>query len=234
MNDPDREQSPGTSRTALRHHVVKQLLVKIIRGEIGPGTRLIANALAFQLGVSATPVREALVELEQSGVVELVHHKGAVVKPFGRSELRDFYHVRGLLHCAAVRLACGRVAEVRLDTLRGEVQRLRGEPGPGDSSHDGRLAKDIFLIDERIRQVLVEHCRNKWLVAELGRFNAIEGALREIAESSRIHEREALSPAVELADALCNNRPEAGASAMQKHVDVLAAAVEASIFDSRP
>jgi DNA-binding GntR family transcriptional regulator len=229
MNNPDREQSLGTSRTALRHHVVKRLLVKIISGEIGPGTRLIANALAFQLGVSATPVREALVELEQSGVVDLVHHKGAVVKPFGRSELQDLYHVRGLLHCDAVRLACGRVAEPQLDAFRGEVMRLRGEP-----SEDGRLVKDVLLIDQRIRQLLVEHCRNKWLVAELGRFNAIEGALREIVEGSRIHGHEVFSPAAEFADALRDNEPEAGARAMQKHVGVIAAAVEASIFDARP
>jgi DNA-binding GntR family transcriptional regulator len=229
MNDRDREQAPSVSRTALRHHVVKRLLVKIICGEIGPGTRLIANSLAYQLGVSATPVREALVELEQSGVVELVHHKGAVVKPFGRSELRDFYHVRGLLHCDAVRLACGRVAEPSIEGLRGEIQRLRGEPG-----HDGRLVKDVFQIDRRIKQLLVEHCQNKWLVAELGRFNAIEAAVQEIAESTRIHDREAFSPAVELTDALHSGQPEAGAAAMQKHVSVLAAAVEASIFDARP
>jgi DNA-binding GntR family transcriptional regulator len=229
MDDASREEPLGTSRTALRHHVVKRLLVKIICGEIGPGTRLIANNLAFQLGVSATPVREALVELEQSGVVELVHHKGAVVKPFGRAELRDFYHVRSVLQCAAVRLACGRAAQPQIDALRNEVERLHGDP-----CRNGRSAHDIFFLDQHIRQLVVEHCGNKWLSVELGRFNAIDWALQEIAESHHLTSREAFSPAAELAEALLKNEPEAGAAAMQKHVGVLSAAVEASIFDSRP
>jgi DNA-binding GntR family transcriptional regulator len=169
-----------------------------------------------------------MVELEQSGIVELVHHRGAVVKPFGRGELRDFYHVRGLLHCDAVRLICGHVSEASLETLRGEIKRLRGEPG-----HDGRVAKDIFLVDQCLRQLLVEHCANKWLVAELGRFNAVEGALRQIAESSRIHSHELFSPAMELVEALRHNRPEACAEAMEKHTGILASAVEASVFGSR-
>jgi len=220
---------PELPRNALRHLVAQRLMVKIIRGEIGPGTRLIATTLAFQLGVSATPVREALVELEQSGIIELTHHRGAQVGAFGRNELRDFYHVRCLLQCDAVRLVCGVIAEPRLDALQGEMRRLHGEP-----SADGRLFSDILVLDQRIRQVLIEHCRNKWLAYELGRYQSIEDALREIVGNGRIKHREALLPAVDLAAALRNNDPDAGARAMQRQVHVIAGTVETIVFDARP
>jgi DNA-binding GntR family transcriptional regulator len=215
--------------TALRRLVVQRLLAKIIRGELGPGTRLIASSLAYQLGVSATPVREALVELEQSGVVELAHHRGAAVNAFGRGELRDFYHVRCLLQCDAVRLACGRVAPPQLDALCGELHELNGE-----AARQGRLIKDVFAIDLRIRRILVDHCGNKWLVAELGRYDSIEWALRGIVDSSPIQQQGVLLPAAELAAALRSNDAEACACAMQQHVGVLAGLVEAIVFHARP
>ena len=102
-----------TGRAALRHHDAERLLVQIIRGELGPGTRLVANALAVSdLGVSATPFREALVGLKkQWGVIELYHHRGASVKAFGHNELSGFYHLRSLrlLRCraAGMRVASG-------------------------------------------------------------------------------------------------------------------------------
>ena len=110
----------------MRHHVVQRLLKAIFSGELAAGTRLIASKLAARLGVSATPIREALVELEQSGIVELLHHRGAVVKPFGRDELREFYAVRRLLECEAVRLACGHVDYEVLSLLQGDLERLIG------------------------------------------------------------------------------------------------------------
>jgi DNA-binding GntR family transcriptional regulator len=215
-------------RGALRHRVVRRLLAKIIRGEFAPGTRLISNALAHQLGVSATPVREALVELEQCGLVALAHHRGAVVNPFGRGELRDFYHVRSLLQCDAVRLTCGHIATPRLDALHDEAQRLRDAP-----REEGRCLKDVFFVDQHIRQILVDHCPNKRLSAELGRHDSIDCALRELAQEGKIVCREALLPAVDLAAALRQKEAKEGSRAMRRHVRVIAGAVETVVFNSR-
>ena len=49
------------------------------------------------MGISATPIREALVELESIGVVQFVHNRGTIVKPFGPQQLREIYHLRRVL-----------------------------------------------------------------------------------------------------------------------------------------
>ena len=220
--------SEAPTRTALRRYVVQRLLIKIIRGELGPGSRLIANGLAVQLGMSATPVREAMVELEQTGIIGLTHHRGAVVNPFGRNELRDFYHVRRLLLCEAVRLACGQIDPSLIDELHGELQRVDG------ASHDGHLAKDLFGIDQSIRQLLVDRCSNKWLVADLGRYESVDSALREIVGGRRVAQRDVFLPAGELVAALQDNHADRSHAAMNRHVGVVACTVEEMVFDGKP
>ncbi len=217
-----------TGRAALRHHVAERLLVQIIRGELGPGTRLVANALAVQLGVSATPVREALVELEQSGVIELYHHRGASVKAFGHNELSGFYHLRSLVYCDAVRLACGRIGLPQLDGLRNEIQRLHAE-----SDGKGCGLRDVFRIDQRIRRILVDHCPNKWLSTELSRHGSIESALAELVGGCVVSHSDTFQPLVELEDGLRKTDPDTSACAMQRHIHAIAGTVAERIFDSR-
>ena len=103
------EQARPLSRGALRHDVVKHLLMAIFQGEMPAGTRLVAKRLAESLGISATPIREALVELAAMGVVQLSHNRGAQVNPFGRQQLHDYFHVRRILEMEAARSACGRI-----------------------------------------------------------------------------------------------------------------------------
>ena len=65
-------------------------------------------------------------ELEQLGIVDLLHHRGAVVRPFGPKEVQDFYAVRGLLECEAVRLACPHIDPKPLHECECELDRFRG------------------------------------------------------------------------------------------------------------
>ena len=217
------------SRRALRHHVVQCLLKAIIQGELGAGTRLITNKLAIQLGVSATPLREALVELEQSGIVELLHHRGALVKPFGRAELRDFYAVRRLLECEAVRLACGHVDDELLSLLRCDLERLLVESG---ESHEKWVA-DWTALDQRIHSMPVEHCSNKRLIAEIERYATLGQTMRDIGHYDRARHQESAAPLLELLDAMQEHRTEAGADAMGRHITIVAAMIETVIFDGK-
>jgi len=65
------------------------------------------------------------VELEAVGLIELCHNRGAVVKPFGPEQLRDFFHVRRILETEAARSACGRIQADSLAGLRREMEGLR-------------------------------------------------------------------------------------------------------------
>ncbi|MGO9111193.1 MAG: GntR family transcriptional regulator [Thermoguttaceae bacterium] len=215
------------ARGALRHHVVQRLLRAIIQGQLAAGTRLIANKLAVQLGVSATPIREALVELEQSGVVELLHHRGALVKPFGPAELRDFFAVRRLLECEAVRLACGHVDHELLCLLRCDLQRIVGASANGRE----KWVKDLLAVDHRIHLMPVEHCGNKRLIAEIKRYDSLGQTMRDMLGYDCAWHHETIDPLVDLLDAMQNQRAEAGAAAMERHISNIATMLEKVMFD---
>ena len=90
------------SRKPLRADVHKELLGLILQGTLMPGQRLRDTELALQLGVSRTPVREALLRLEREGFISSQLHQGFSVKPLGESEIRDVYPLVGLLECSAL------------------------------------------------------------------------------------------------------------------------------------
>src|SRR3989304_1469431 len=80
-----------------RQNLTQTLLTAVFRGQIPEGEWLNAQKLAAEFGVSATPVREALLELAAVGLVEMQHNRGTVVRPFKARELRDIYHLRAIL-----------------------------------------------------------------------------------------------------------------------------------------
>jgi len=219
---------PGPSqRCPLRHLIVQSLLKGIIGGELTAGTRLITSKLAARFGVSATPIREALVELEQSGNVELLHHRGAVVKPFGRKEIRDFYAVRRLLECEAVLLACRRVDHELLSSLRTDLEQLVGET---DGSQE-KWVKDFFAVDRRIHRVAIEHCSNQRLVDEIQRYHSFGEAINDTLQYGRTRHHESVVPLLDFLNALEQHQAEAGATAMERHISLVAATVESVMFD---
>jgi DNA-binding GntR family transcriptional regulator len=97
---------------------VRDLLEEaILEGELKPGERLRAEALAQRFGTSRTPIREALLQLEGQGLVEVEPNRGAVVKSFDRDDLRDLYEVRALIEPHAAARAATRIDEAQLAEL---------------------------------------------------------------------------------------------------------------------
>lgn len=89
----------------------------ILLGEYGPEERLIEEQLAERLGVSRTPVRQALAMLEAEGLVEMIPNRGAVVCSFGLEDVFDIYDLRAELEGYGARRAASRVTEESLDIL---------------------------------------------------------------------------------------------------------------------
>lgn len=93
----------------LRDVVFNNLRQAILRGELKPGERLMEIQLARKLGVSRTPIREAIRKLELEGLVLMIPRKGAEVAQITEKSLRDVLEVRRSLEELAVRLACERM-----------------------------------------------------------------------------------------------------------------------------
>ena len=101
----------------LRDTVFRDLRRAILKGELEPGQRLMEMKLADKMGVSRTPVREAIQMLEKDGLVMTIPHKGAVVADIKDKDLKDVLEVREALEVLSVRLACIRMTEEDIDRL---------------------------------------------------------------------------------------------------------------------
>jgi DNA-binding GntR family transcriptional regulator len=133
--------------------VYEELKSAIVDLRLAPGDPLREATLADQLGVSKTPIREALTRLEQEGLVETTSFKGAVVTGYSRQDLLEIYELRELLENAAARTA----AESMADADRDRLDRICRESRKLKKNHDAAgLAALISAFDD----VLFEQVRN--------------------------------------------------------------------------
>lgn len=95
----------------LRDIVFQSIRKAILTGELEPGERLMETQLGEKLGVSRTPIREAIRKLELEGLVIMVPRKGAQVAHFTQKDIQDVLEVRAALEALAAKLACKRMDE---------------------------------------------------------------------------------------------------------------------------
>lgn len=101
----------------LRDVVFNTLRQAILKGELAPGERLMEIQLAERLGVSRTPIREAIRKLELEGLVLMIPRKGAEVAKISEKSLRDVLEVRRSLEELAIELACQRMLPDAVEEL---------------------------------------------------------------------------------------------------------------------
>lgn len=101
----------------LRDIVFNTLRKAILKGELAPGERLMEKQLAEKMGVSRTPIREAIRKLELEGLVIMVPRKGAEVAMTTEQDIKDVLEVRAALESLAVKLACQRMNEQDMNDL---------------------------------------------------------------------------------------------------------------------
>ena len=142
------------TRAPLGTQVYGEIAQLIQRGALVPGSRIRDAAIAASLGVSRTPVREALLRLASEGVLDADAGRGFRVRPLDRAELRDVGAILAELEPLALRLG-GEVPGDRLDRLAEIARRLEQTRG------DMALAIEL---DETWHQVLLEGCPNRRLL----------------------------------------------------------------------
>lgn len=142
------------TRVPLREQVHDAIVERIVREELGPGSRISDSVMAADLGVSRTPVREALLRLEREGFLEADPGRGFFVKPLRRSEVREVYPVLWTLEVLGLRTSPPPGPEVLAELARINAE-LEAEAEP-----ERRID-----LDDRWHRVLVEGCGNEHLLA---------------------------------------------------------------------
>ena len=120
----------------LRDVVFNTLRQASLRGEMEPGERLMEIQLADKLGVSRTPIREAIRKLELEGLVIMIPRKGAEVAHITEKDMRDVLEVRAALEELAATLACRNVTPERIEELKMANKRFEA----------AIISKDVVVI----------------------------------------------------------------------------------------
>jgi DNA-binding GntR family transcriptional regulator len=115
---PPASSSGPIQRTALHDTLVTRLRDMIIEGELEPGSRMHESQLGEQLGVSRTPLREAIKYLASEGLVELIPSRGAIVKRFSGKDVHDMLIVLKSLEELAGNLACEMATDEEIAKVR--------------------------------------------------------------------------------------------------------------------
>ena len=140
-------------RTGLHEQAAKKLRTLIVRGDLLPGEPLLEVSLSEALGISRTPLREALKQLAAEGLVEIRLNRGAVVAPLRREELSELFEaVSGIERCAA------ELAAQRMTTS--DVERLEALQKRIERHHDRGELRAYFEINQQIHSTIVDFARN--------------------------------------------------------------------------
>jgi DNA-binding GntR family transcriptional regulator len=141
--------------------ILERLRALILTGEYGPDERLIEEQLAERLGVSRTPVRQALTMLEAEGLVEITPNRGATVCSFSIDDVWDIYDMRAVLEGHAARRAAARIERRELERLRELVEGMEGLPGRFDD-HEEEI-RALVALNQEFHGTIVEASRNRRL-----------------------------------------------------------------------
>ncbi len=141
----------------LRDVVFNTLRQAILKGELEPGERLMEIQLAERLGVSRTPIREAIRKLELEGLVLMIPRKGAEVARISEKSLKDVLEVRRSLEELAIELTCQRISEEGIKEIE-EAQKAFA-----DAIYKGDVMA-IAEADEQFHELIYKATGNKRLV----------------------------------------------------------------------
>lgn len=141
----------------LRDVVFNTLREAILHGELKPGERLMEISLANRLGVSRTPVREAIRKLELEGLVIMIPRKGAQVAQITEQDLNDVLEVRLGLEELAMQFACERIDEEHLQEIARAAQDFEDLMEEGDIT-------DLAQADVHFHELIYQATQNQRLI----------------------------------------------------------------------
>ena len=140
-------------------NVLSNLRILILNGELKPGDQLIESSIANQMQVSRGPVRDALKQLENEGLVTNIPRKGTFVRKLNKEDFKQIYELRAYLESLAIRLAIEKLDENSelISSLKNIAKEI------GEASKEERIAH-IADLDIEFHRVICESSKNQYLV----------------------------------------------------------------------
>ncbi len=207
----------------LRERAFRHIQSKILSGELAAGHRLSEQSLAEELGISRTPVRSAIHELESAGLLEQVPRYGTIVRKADRRDLEELYDLREALESFAAEVAAVCITAEDLETLATLCQRmylfLAETKQLNQSLAEGNILDHFVDADMEFHLVILRATGNRRLMKSVADSRMLSQWGHHARQKQRI---EAMGRAWEghqhLLEALNSHDPQRSRQAMAQHI----------------
>jgi DNA-binding GntR family transcriptional regulator len=200
-----------TSLGSLRTKVFSQIQNDILNGRYEPGESLIEKKLSDELGVSRTPIREALRQLELEGLVVSIPNKGVIVKGVSAQDIKDIYAIRMLIEGLAVRWATEKITEMEIGELKEAVELEEFYTAKNDYGH-------LTQFDTRFHDIIYKACKSKMLMHTLSTFHHYVQRARKVSMSDPERAKEVLVEHKAILQAICDGDADKAERLTTEHI----------------
>lgn len=196
----------------LREIVFETLREAIINAVLKPGERLMEIQMAEEMGVSRTPVREAIRKLELEGFVVMVPRKGAYVAGISIKDIADVFEIRAAMEGLAAGLAAERITEEELEQLERILVKI------GECVQNNDLEK-LIEVDTEFHDTLYKACRNERLVQIVSNLREQIQRARTASLSTPGRSKYALEEHKKIVEAVSERNVELAGMLAREHIE---------------
>ncbi|MGI9483271.1 MAG: GntR family transcriptional regulator [Hyphomicrobiales bacterium] len=199
-----------TERRRLADEVYDQLLRAIQDNEIGKNERLVQERIAADLNISRTPVREALLRLEQDGILASSPRGGFLIHKINNDEVRELYQARAAIEGQAVRILAFRNEPDENEKLRATIEEAEKIPTPSVEAY--------FDANRTIHRRIVELSRNRYLLEMFDNIWNRGTSFQLFAAIEKVDLSKSLGDHMTLAEAIETGDPAHAGEVIIKHI----------------
>lgn len=209
-NAPD--TYPRIMRRTLHEEVLERLRDMIIEGRLGPGQRINEGQVGAQLGVSRTPLREAIKSLASEGLVEIQPAKGAIVRKFSEKDLAQILQVLKTLEQLGGRMACELASDATIEEIHALHKQML-------ALYESRNRLEYFKLNQAIHSAIVAASGNAVLMEMHETLQARIKRLRFIGNEGPVKWAGAVAEHEEMIEALLRRDADALADVIGRHME---------------
>ena len=199
------------SKISQREKTYKAIKQAIISYEVKPGEPLAEEQIANKLGVSCTPVREAIKELRKEGLVKIIHRKGAFVAEISSKDVEEIFLLREILECAAVKIAIPRLKEedlIEMESLFNSISK----------DIEMKNYKNIFDTDIKLHSLIVDTAGNRRLSKFLNILNGQVHRMRVLSATAPGRLNKSLQEHKDILEALKKRDIDLAEQRLKQHI----------------
>ncbi len=198
----------------LREMVYEELKMQILTGAIVPGTRMMEVELAKEIGVSRTPIREAIRKLEKEGLVTIEPRRGAYASQISTEDMVEILEVRQNMEGLAAFFAASRMKPEQLTELKDISEHYNAAVQSGNM-------EEMIKHDTKFHRIIVESCNNKVLVQMIEQLQELVLRFRYIYYDNFRRAENMPEEHFEILHAIETGDAEAARAAADVHIDRL-------------